>query len=144
MKEDEERRAIVAKARKDVPTLRRLYKERQAEIQRVRRENLERERAEAERKERERLAEIARLQSDLQEAGGLWTTADDVDAALARLTTGRRGDNKVKLEAIKLQIRFRQKVICQKLDKMGNFSAGGKAFSLEEMIQRVKSIVTQI
>ena len=106
MKGDEERRAIVAKARKDVPTLRRLYKERQAEIQRVRRENLERERAEAERKERERLAEIARLQSDLQEAGGLWTTADDVDAALARLTTGRRGDNKVKLEAIKLQIRF--------------------------------------
>ena len=55
------------------------------------------------------------------------------------------GDNKLKLVAIKLQIRFRQKVIWQKIpDKMGNFSAAGKPFSLEQMIQRVKSIVTQI
>ena len=129
MKGDEERRAIVTTARKDVPTLRRLYKERQAEIQRVRRENLEKERAEIERKEQDRLAEIERLQKDIQDAGGLWTTAEDIDAAVARLTTGRRGDNKLKLEAIKLQIRFRQKVICQKIpDKKGNFSAAVSPF----------------
>ena len=98
-----------------------------------------------EQKEQDRVAEIERLQKDIQHAGGLRTTAEDIDAALARLTTGRRGDNKLKLEAIKLQIRFRQKVICQKIpDKMGNFSAAGKPFSPEQMIQRVKSIVTQI
>ena len=94
MKGDEERRAIVTKARKDVPTLRQLYKERQAEIQCVRRENLEKkERADMEQKEQDRVAEIERLQKDIQHAGGLRTTAEDIDAALARLTTGRRGDN---------------------------------------------------
>ena len=39
-KSEEERRAIIAQARRDVLGLRKLYKERQAEIQRVRRENL--------------------------------------------------------------------------------------------------------
>ena len=116
-----------------------------SEIQRVCRENLEKERAEVERKERERRAEVIRLQKDNQEAGGLWTSPEEVDAALVQLTTGKRSDNKAKLEAIKLQIRFRHKVISQTFsDKMGNFSAAGKAFSLEEMMQRIRAIVTQI
>ena len=45
-KSDDDRRAIIAKARKDVPSIRRKYKERRAEIELARRENLEKERAE--------------------------------------------------------------------------------------------------
>ena len=52
-KTEDERRIIITQARKDVPGLRKLYKERKADIQRVWRANLEAERKEKERKEQE-------------------------------------------------------------------------------------------
>ena len=71
--------------------------------------------------------------------------AEEFDATLARLTTGKHSDHKVKLEAIRLQIRFWQKVICQKVsDQMGDFSGAGQDFFYEEMTKRIRAIVTQI
>ena len=71
--------------------------------------------------------------------------AEEVDATLARLTTGKHSDNKVKLEAIRLQIRFWQKVICQKFsDQMGDFSGARQAFFNKEMTKRIRAVVTQI
>ena len=69
-KTEDERRVIITQAQKDVPGLRKLYKERQAEIQRVRRENLEAERKEKERKEQERKAELERLVKAVETLGG--------------------------------------------------------------------------
>ena len=110
-KSKEERRAIIAQARRDVLGLRKLYKERQAEIQRVRRENLEAERKEKERKEQARLAELERLVKAVELLGGQWRSVEAVELGLGRLTTGKRGENKPKLDAIKTQINFRKKVL---------------------------------
>ena len=112
-KSKEERRAIIAQARRDVLGLRKLYKERQAEIQRVRRENLEAERKEKERKEQARLAELERLVKAVELLGGQWRSVEAVELGLGRLTTGKRGENKPKLDAIKTQINFRKKVMSQ-------------------------------
>ena len=126
----------------DVKTLRLKYKERQADIQRCRRENLERERKEKERKDRERVEEAQQLCKKLEEIGGLWTTNDAVDAGLAKFSTGKRGEGKHKLDAIKVQINFRKKVLNQKFPaKMANFSQGGVQFSLLEMIEKLKQII---
>ena len=110
---------------------------RREDIQRVRRENLEKERA-----EKERLAELERLVKAVESVGGLWTRPESIDVGLERVTTGRRG-NKVKLDAIKSQILYRKKVLGKTIpEKSGNFSQGGKNFSLAEMTQRLKSIVS--
>ena len=141
-KSEEERRAIIAQARRDVLGLRKLYKERQAEIQRVRRENLEAERKEKERKEQARLAELERLIKAVELLGGQWRSVE-VELGLGRLTTGKRGENKPKLDAIKTQINFRKKVLSQNIPaKYGNFSQGGKQFTLAEMTERLKAIVS--
>ena len=142
-KTDEERRLIVAQARKDVPGIRKLYKERQADIQRVRRENLEAERKEKARKEQQRAAELERLVKAVELLGGQWRSEEAVEAGLERLTTGKRGENKVKLDAIKTQINFRKKVLNQNIPAMyGSFSQAGKQFSLQEMTERLKAIVS--
>ena len=142
-KSEEDRRAIVARARKDVPGIRKLYKERQAEIQRVRRENLQAERKEKERKEQERSAELERLVKAVELLGGQWRSEEAVAAGLARLTTGKRGENKIKLDAIKTQINFRKKVLNQNIPaQYGTFSQAGKQFSLAEMTERLKAIVS--
>ena len=115
---------------------------RREDIQRVRRENLEKERAEKERKEIERLTELERLFKAVESVGSLWTTPESIDVGLERVTTRRRGD-KVKLDAIKSQILYRKKVLGKTIPaKSGNFSQGGKNFSLAEMTQRLKSIVS--
>ena len=114
------------------------YKERKAEIQRDRRANLEAERKEKDRKEKERTAELERLVKAVENLGGQWKTGEDVEAGLGRLSTGKRADSKVKLNAIKTQINFRKKILNQNIPaKYGNFSQAGKQFSLEEMMARL-------
>ena len=66
----------------------------------------------------------------------------DVEAVLGLLSTGKRGENKLKLDAIKTQINFRKKVLNQNIPaKYGNFSHAGKHFSLDEMAGRLKAII---
>ena len=78
----------------------------------------------------------------MEDAGGLWTSSAAVDDGLAELTSGRRGDNKAKLEAVKNQISFRKKVLNQNIPaSLGNFSLAGKQHSLDEMVNKLKAIL---
>ena len=105
----------------------------QAEILRIRRENLAAERVEKARKEKAKSAEKERVYDQLQAIGGLMKTQDAVEG-LERLKTGKRGDQKVLLDAVKTQISFRKKNLSQEIPaKLGSFSQDKKAYSLEEM-----------
>ena len=113
----------------------------QAEILRIRRENLAAERAEKARKEKAKSAEKERLYDRLQAIGGLWKTPDAVDEGLEKLKTGKRGEQKALLDAVKTQISFCKKNLSPDIpSKQGCFSHDKKAFSLEEMTQRLKQI----
>ena len=138
-----EQREIVNKSRKDVKSLHEKYKQRQAEIIEVRRQNLEAERQQKEKREKARMADLKKLQKELEKVGGLWTTDEEVDEGLAKLVTTPRNANKVKLDAIKTQIHHRKKVMDQKFPaSCGFFSQNNVAFSLEEMIVKLKLIIS--
>ena len=109
---------------------------------RIRRENLAAERAEKARKEKVKSAEKERLHDRLQAIGGLWKTPYAVDEGLAKLKTGKRGEQKALLDAVKTQISFRKKNLSQEIPaKLSSFSHDKKTFSLEEMTQKLKQIV---
>ena len=113
----------------------------QAEILRIRRENFAAERAEKARKEKAKSAEKERLYDRLQAIGGLWKTPEAVDEGLEKLKTGKRGDQKALLDAVKTQISFRKKNLSPDIPaKLSCFSHDKKAFSLKEMTQRLKQI----
>ena len=68
---------------------------------------------------------------------------EEIDEGLRRLTTGKRGDNKAKLNAIKMQINIRKKVLNQNIPaKYGAFFQGGKQFTLNEMTEQLKAILS--
>ena len=138
-----DRNQIIMNAQKDVKLMRQKYKERREEILEARRENLERERLEKERKEKARVEESEKLCRKVEAHGGLWCSEEAVEEGLKKLTTGKRGDNKLQLEAIKDQINFRKKVLQQSFEspKVTSFSQGGVAFTLSEMIVKMKNIV---
>ena len=138
-----EQREIVNKSRKDIKSLREKYKQRQAEIIEVRRQNLEAERQQKEKREKARLEDLKKLQKDLEKVGGLWTTDQEVDEGFAKLVTTPRNINKVKLDAIKTQINHRKKVLKQKFPtSCGFFSQNNVAFSLDEMIAKLKFVIS--
>ena len=113
----------------------------QAEILRIRRENFAAERAEKARKEKAQSAEKERLYDRLQAIGDLWKTPEAVDEGLEKLKTGKRGEQKALLDAVKTQIFFRKKNLSPDIPaKLSCFSHDKEAFSLEEMMQRLKQI----
>ena len=94
----------------------------QAEVLRICRDNLQKEREEKARKEREKSKELESLYTLIENIGGLWKTEEAVDKELAKLTTGRWGDQKLKLDALKTQILFRKKNLRQPFPaKLGAF-----------------------
>lgn len=137
-----ERNAIILKAQKDVKSIRAQYKARQVEIQEARRENLAREREECERKEKARKEEMRRLTQKI-EVRGLWLSPAAVDEGLGKMSTGKRGDERAKVQAVKDQINFRKKVLKQKFEsaKLTSFSENGVAFFLEELVTKLKVVV---
>ena len=89
---------------------------------RIRRDNLHKERQEKARKEKEKSKELENLYTRIENVGGLWKTEEAVDKELAKLTTGRWGDQKLKLDALKTQILFRKKNLRQPFPaKLGAF-----------------------
>ena len=90
-----------------------------------------------------RLEDLKKLQKKLEKVDGLWTTNEGVDAGLAKLVTTPRNANKVKLDAIKTQIHHRKKVLGQKFPtSCGFLSQNNVAFSLDEMIAKLKFIIS--
>ena len=141
-KGEEERAQIILQAKKDAPAIKAKYKERQEAIVAERRANLERAMAEKERQQRSKAAEVTKLCVNLQALGGLWESDDDVKDGLKRLGDARKS---VILEAIKVQMQYRRKVLEQKLPdaKMWNFSAAGSSFTPDQMIDRLKYVIRQ-
>ena len=69
-------------------------------------------------------------------------TTEAVDEGLKKLKTGTRGEQKVMLDAVKIQISFRKKNLSQEIPaKLSCFSQDKKAFSLADLTQRLKTIV---
>ena len=103
---------------------------------------MHKEREEKARKEREKSKELKSLYTRIENIGGLWKTEEAVDEELAKITSGRRGDQKLKLDALKTQISFRKKNLRQPFPaKLGAFSQAGRAFSVAEMTQKLKDII---
>jgi hypothetical protein len=118
-----ERNNIIREAQKDSKELKKKYNERQEDILKTRRANLEKERVEKERKKRARAEEIRTLSVELEALGRLWESDQAVEEGLNRLKTGKRGEVKNQLEAIKVQMSYRRKVLLQKVKdtKLWNF-----------------------
>ena len=70
-------------------------------------------------------------------------TSIEVDEGLANLATTPQNANKVKSNAIKTQIHHRKKVLGQKFPtSCGFFSQNNVAFSVDEMIAKLKFIIS--
>jgi hypothetical protein len=140
-----ERNKVIRQAQKDTKELKNKYKERQEEIRRHRRESLEKERQERERKQRERAVEISALCVKLEALGGLWDSDGDVGEGLKKLKLGERSDDKRKLDAIKVQLQYRRKVLQQKVTdaKLWCFSEGKLNFTVTQMTEKLKIVIRQ-
>ena len=103
---------------------------------------LEKERQEKERKEKNRMAEVNRLCQRIA-ALGFWDSDEAVDEGLNRLSTGKRGENRLKLDAVKDQINYRRRYMQHKFDspKMTSFSENGVALSVDQLIIKLKVII---
>lgn len=132
---------LVASARKEVSSIRKKFKHRQAIIVERRREKLE----EARRvKEAHELRKVLRQENITTEIiyFGLWQSADQVDSALHTIKSKTE-----KLKALKAQLRFRKEVFKQHQDDTSiyNFSkkVNGRTVMLtvEEMTANVKTLV---
>ena len=73
----------------------------------------------------------------------MWLSPAAVDEGLGKMSTGKRGDERAKVQAVKDQVNFRNKVLKQKFEsaKLISFSENGVAFSLEELVSKLKVIV---
>ena len=93
---------------------------------------LEKERERARRKEKE-IKEKEELTKKISFVG-LWTTKDEVIAGLSKLVT-----KKAKKDALKLQISFRKRVLCQTSDDQTifQFSHNSKVLSDSQLMQNL-------
>ena len=73
----------------------------------------------------------------------MWLSPGAVDKGLGKMSTGKRGDERANVQAVKCQINFRKKVLKQKFEsaKLTSFSENGVAFSLEELVTKLKVVV---
>ena len=79
----------------------------------------------------------------MEALGGVWCSPEAVDKGLQRPATGKRGEARFQLEAIKDQINFRKKVMQQNFtQREGAFSQNGVAFSQVEMTEKLNKIIS--
>ena len=85
--------------------------------------------------------ELESLYTRIERISGLWKMEEAVNE-VAKITSGRRGDQKLKLYALKTQISYCKKSLHQPFPaKLGAFSQAGCAFSVAEMTQKPKDII---
>ena len=86
------------------------------------------------------------LTNKVSELGGVWSTEAQVDEGLKKVKEGGRGGAKGKMtDALKTQLSFRRKVWGQKLtdQKQWNLSENGRAFTVDELAMKLKSIILE-
>ena len=104
----DERKALFQAARSLAPSIKRKFRIRQKEIE-VKRQEVVKRRAEAvARKELKAVQEKGKLTKEIENLGGLWTSRAEVEDGLEQLER-----NTKKVEALKVQINFRHKVLGQ-------------------------------
>ena len=90
---------------------------------------------------RDRAAEVTQLCQKLSILGGLWDSDLDVDEGLKKVGAKKS----TVLDAIKTQLMYRRKVLEQKLSnvKLWTFSEANIAFTPEQMIVKLKTVIRQ-
>ena len=114
-----------------------------AELQQKRqREKREKKRA----KEEEKVRERAELDSKKEELGGLWRTVEQIDEGLARVKAGRGEGKRRMLDALKVQIQFRRKVLLQPVleAKDWTFSENSKPLDVPALRAKLLKIASQM
>ena len=141
-KDDEERAKIMAQARKDAPTIKATYKQRQEKIIIDRRASLQRLREQKEQQQRNKAADVLNLCVKVNTLGGLWESDIDIDEGIRKLPDSKKA---TVLDALKSQMQYRRKVMEQKLAdvKLWNFSEARTQFTPEQMIARLKQVIRQ-
>ena len=135
-KSQSERKRLLQAARTLTAVHKSNFRKRREEIEAQRVEAVRRKEREIAKKERE-IKEKEDLTKQIQKIG-LWTTQEEVEEGLLKLKT-----SKSKLGALKLQIKFRKKVLCQThSDKMFCFSHNKKQFSHAELKENLLKLLS--
>ena len=126
----DEREKIFKAARSLVPSFKEKFKKRQLEIQRRNEERLQSKQEAIKLKAARELTEKEKLTEEISKIGGLWMSKSDTVTGLANV---KKKAEKVKL--LKLQIKFRRKVLCQTYSDLSvfKFSQNGKQLSVDQL-----------
>jgi hypothetical protein len=139
----EERRRLVDQARRSTRHMRRLFEDRKNAISERKRQAVAARIREREAAEKKKIADKEKISSKMIEYG-LWQSVTEVEEQVASYPL-----MKDKVDGLKAQLRFRQKVLDQKSEQptVYNFTklVGGKrqALSVDELVQNVKLLVQE-
>ena len=87
-----------------------------------------------------RLIRMSEIIEALQAAGGLWSSVGKMEDALVILLTPAR-----KVDAMKVQIRFRKKVLCLVADRnMFSFSLNKKKLTVDELKFNLRKLINTV
>lgn len=131
-KSPEEKERLLQASRKLTKVHRENFRKRKEEIQARRLELLKKKAQEISKRRERNLKEKEELTLLIQKYT-LWTTRAEVEQKLCELTT-----KKAKVAALKAQISFRKKVLCQEGDKrLFQFSHSHKQLSVQELVDNL-------
>ena len=140
------RRTLILDSRAETPAVRARFKERQSALKQAAADALQQKKVKAQEDEQKRIYELVDLTAKVNGIGGLWKSADQVDAGLAKVKQEARGGAKGKLlDALKVQLAFRKKVLKQPLTdaKLWSYSEKGRNFDIEELSSRLKLVIAE-
>ena len=101
-KSEDERKAIIGDARKNVPKARKMFREREKKIQEERRAIVEQKLTDERIREEKKLAKLEKFTNDVIH-WGLWQSSTRVDEMLSKISS-----NKQKVLALRAQLNFRK------------------------------------
>ncbi|WAR22430.1 hypothetical protein MAR_016404 [Mya arenaria] len=137
-----ERSQVIKTASRNVPSMRRKYKERIDTIKEQRRIKLQEKIRKKEQAERDRIEKQENYTREII-IHGLWQSQAEIDQMLASYET-----NQQKIQALKTQLKFRRQVLCQVPENKSDFnitkSVGGqkrKNLTVEELTNNLKLLV---
>ena len=138
--EDEFRRKMEDAKRQATPIMK-LYRERARKIAELQ-QNRQQEKWEKKRaKENAKVREREELDAKKEELGGLWRTVEQVDEGLARVKDAGRGEGKGRmLDALKVQIQFRKKVLQQPVVNPKDWTITENSKTLDVPVLRAKLV----
>uniref|UniRef100_A0A1X7UAB5 Uncharacterized protein n=1 Tax=Amphimedon queenslandica TaxID=400682 RepID=A0A1X7UAB5_AMPQE len=126
----DEREKLFKAARSLAPSFKEKFKARRQEIESRRKRDMEKRIEDNARKDMKIVKEREMLTKQIEENGGLWMKEEEMETALASLSTQKK-----KKEALKLQINFQNKVLKEKHSRKDvfKFSHNGRQFSVAEL-----------